>query len=616
MSEGGTTTYRVEVVYDVTDKAAAALNEIDKAAKRAAHSSETLASMAKGVGAAFIGGTAMHEAKKMFIDFNAQVEQSKIGLSTIIGANFGVSWDRASASANNMYNQFVQFSQTLPVTTQELFKFSVGVDQAVASNGGNIKDMVNISEQGVVAAKALGVESGYAASELSHMLSGMVNNRMMFAKNLIGMLHMTEEEWRKLDAKKRLELTKQVLNSDTMKAATKAFGDSWAGVTSTLEDKLQILGGKVGLPLFKALTKEVQSWSAYIDEHSGAIERWAKSVGEALVTGFGYLKSAVGFMVDHSSTIIKIAEAWAFLKIGGRLGGAITGTLAGLGGGNAGAAVNGAGGIGAMGALGPAASALGLGFGIGTAFNQATNASHELSEAFALWTGRLDKTSVRNDRLIESMKRFDQAVEDSTGNLEHFRDATSAGQYSLTTTLADQYREVARGLQGIQKDGILGGFADIQRQKLIDDSMLGDKTSRMLQAMSPEVAAGFLTGSASVLEGKANAAAALTNSLIAINMATLNDTQKQSVDVQKASKEIFEKVFRGEYVGFDLRKFLLGTDPDAVSKSQAKMNQTVNISINQVTAKDPGRWLADLDDYAAQRVRARTRPRSALARGH
>lgn len=617
---GDTTTYRVETVYDVSDKASAKLNEIDHAARRAAHSTESLKGLMMGAGAAIAGSSMLHLAKKAFIDFNATVESSKIGLATIIGANFGVGWDRATQSANRMYGEFVKFSQTLPVTTQELFKFSVGVDQAVASNGGNIKDMINISEQGVVAAKALGVESGYAASELSHMLAGNVNNRMMFAKNLIGMTGMSLEQWRKLDASKRLDLTKKMLNSDTMKAATAAFGQSFAGVTSTLEDKLQILGGKIGLPLFKAITKEIGNWNAYLDSHSGAIERWAKSVGEALVTGFGYVKSAVGFMVDHSGVLIKIAEAWALMKLGRGLGGAIAGTLGGFGGGTGGLTkgIMSKGGVGAMGAIGPAFASFGLGYGIGTAINEYTGASHKIAEGLALMTGRIDKTTIENDHLVAAMKRFDEAVEDTSGRLEKMGGSVSTAQYALTNTLAGNYRELAHSLksQAFGSNPLFGGSVQKASVEMMKESMMSDAKQKMLAGFDPRVVAGFMGAEASNLEGKANAAGLLTDSLIAANMATLNETQKQSVDVQKATKEIFEKVFRGEYVGLDIRSMLLGTDPDALMKSQAKINQTVNININQVTAKDPGRWLADLDDYAAKRVRARTRPRSAPARGH
>lgn len=616
---GDTTTYRVETIYDVSDKASSKLNEIDHAARRAAHSTESLKGLMMGAGAAIAGSSMLHLAKKAFIDFNATVESSKIGLSTIIGANFGVSWDRATQSANRMYNEFVQFSQTLPVTTQELFKFSVGVDQAVASNGGNIKDMINISEQGVVAAKAMGVESGYAASELSHMLSGMVNNRMLFAKNLIGMAHLSMEEWRKLSSSKRLEITKQLLNSDTMKSATAAFGQSFAGVTSTLEDKLQILGGKIGLPLFKAITKEVASWNTYLDSHSGAIERWAKSVGEALVTGFGYVKSAVGFMVDHSGVLIKIAEAWALMKLGRGLGGAVAGTLGGFGGGS-GALNKGImskGGVGAMGAIGPAFAALGLGYGIGTAFNEATGASHKIAEGFALLTGRTDKATIENDHLIESMKRLDEAVEDTAGRMAHLGGSVTTAQYAQTTTQAGQYRELAHQLKTGISTGFMSDAVSLQIKGILKNSdILNDAEKARYAGFAPGFTAGVFGVKANQLEAKADAAALMADSLIAANMATLNETQKQSVDVQKASKEIFEKIFRGEYVGFDLRSMLLGSDPDALLKSQAKINQTVNININQVTAKDPGRWLADLDDYAAKRVRARTRPRSAPARGH
>jgi hypothetical protein len=46
-----------------------------------------------------------------------------------------------------------------------------------------------------------------------------------------------------------------------------------------------------------------------------------------------------------------------------------------------------------------------------------------------------------------------------------------------------------------------------------------------------------------------------------------------------------------------------------VGGTQAKTNQTVNITIQRVTAKDPNRWLAEMDDMANRRNRAPTKPK-------
>ena len=51
-------------------------------------------------------------------------------------------------------------------------------------------------------------------------------------------------------------------------------------------------------------------------------------------------------------------------------------------------------------------------------------------------------------------------------------------------------------------------------------------------------------------------------------------------------------------------------DPDADFVSQ-KIHQTVNITIQRLMAKDPNRWLVELEDVAAKQTRAPTRAKGA-----
>lgn len=330
------TVYDVKVRYSVDNRTAGQATTAlkDQTRQLATEAKNTSGEFMK-MGAVIFGVFAGHEARKALITFNRDVQTAKIGLASMIQGNTGGTWERATEKAKGLYDEFQRFSQLTPVTTQEILEFSKGVAVSTFQAGGSIKDLTMITEQSVVAAKALGDgahSASYYSLEVSELLMGNVNKRMLFARQLLGMAHMEIAEFNALTASQRLGVIERVLNSDSMKNAAKAFGESWAGVTSTLEDKLQIVFGKVGLPLFEALTAEAKNWNGWIEQNRRRIEEMGHKVGEGLAKGFGYVKDVVGFIASHADTLIAIGKVWLAVKLGGMVAGGITGGMVAGGG--------------------------------------------------------------------------------------------------------------------------------------------------------------------------------------------------------------------------------------------------------------------------------------------
>lgn len=297
------------------------------AAEKGAQGFDRMGQAIKGVAVYFAGKELYHA----LIGFNEAAQTARIGLSAMIQGNLGGSWDQAKKSAQGLYDEFQRFSVMAPVTTRDIMTFGKEVAVATFQAGGSLKDLTTITEQGVIAAKAFGYESSYASLELTEMLQGNVSNRMRFVKQLLGMVHVTEEEFRTFSAKQRLELTKKILTSPALKNAADEFKDSFAGVTSTLEDRLQILFGRVGMPLFKALTEAVAGLNAWLERNKETIEAVGVAIGSVLATAFDVLKTAIngvvvvlGFLVEHAEmtkailialaiyfTIAGVQAAWA-----------------------------------------------------------------------------------------------------------------------------------------------------------------------------------------------------------------------------------------------------------------------------------------------------------------
>jgi len=286
----------------VAPAAAGAGNAAAHAGDQAAHSFDAAGAAIKG----YLTYLAADFGYEHLVKFNQEVQDSTISLAAMIEGQLGGSFEEATGHAKDLYAEWQKFSTQTPVTTAEILEFGKGLAAATFNTGGKLEDLKQITEQGVIAAKVLagGRGAGYAALEISEMLQGNVSNRMMFVKQLLGMVHMSEEQFRELDAKGRLAVVKKALGSDAFKDAAAAFGTSFSGVTSTLKDKLQIALGKVGVPLFERITEAVGRFNEWLDKNQETIEMVGKAIGEWLGDAFDYVAIAIDFVVEQGGELL------------------------------------------------------------------------------------------------------------------------------------------------------------------------------------------------------------------------------------------------------------------------------------------------------------------------
>lgn len=316
-----TTVYDVAISYRLDDKASAALAHLGDTAKRTERDVSSVKDGIRTLAEAFLLKEAFAKGKELFVDFNNDMEQIQIRQSAILRANdLAHSFSDAREQAALLTKEFQRFAVTSPVTTKEISAFSAGISTAVAQAGGTISDITNVAEQGIIAAKAFGANAETGALQISEAIQRGAHAREIFTKSLIQTQRITLEEFNALNSQGRLDVIKRALNSDAIKEAATAFGESFEGVTSTLKDNIEITFGKIGLPLFKQITKEVASWNDWIAKNPEKIEAFSKSVSEGLVKGFEFLKSVASFFVDNKDILIKVAELWAGSKVTSAIG--------------------------------------------------------------------------------------------------------------------------------------------------------------------------------------------------------------------------------------------------------------------------------------------------------
>jgi hypothetical protein len=612
----GETTYNDAIRYTVDNRAGRTGTAELKGDVRALERANKDAASSFGIlGVAAAAGLAMglHEAKKSLIDFNANVQNAKIGLSAMIHGNLGGTWEHATENANRLYTEFQKFSTETPVTTQEILNFGKAVAVMTFQAGGSIKDMTTITEKGVIAAKAFGYESAYTALEISEMLAGNVSVRMMFAKQMLGMAHVSLEEFRKMGAGERLKLVRTTLDSEAMKNAQREFSTSWTGVTTTLEDKLQIGLGAVGMPLFKAATAEIQRWNTWLAANEHKVANIAHSVGDGIAKGFGVMKDAIGFLIEHREALLTMGKIWLAVKVAGVLGGNATagGTnLASRGSalmawgrgardsydehGNyvyqsAGAGRQGIGLKGAAANLGLLAQAAAVGYTVGTLLNDLTGLSRSIAN---LGLSQVDRKFEQVERasasLTEAMDKAADAFPKKT-RAETNLIALAEQRKLMGNIAADAARAPMR------KDREGNEFnSGAYYQKLEELEKMGVSAADINKAGGMKAFADQMNQSSIELFAKQEQLTASGRDAFEAGMTMMTDYQRATLDVNKASYEVmaYMNSHGMKFDAGDIVKIMRAAteDPEGKHKNiSEKPHVNVHIARIEVQSDDPDR---------------------------
>jgi hypothetical protein len=268
-------------------------------------------------GAAAWGGLRL--AKSALIDFNGQVEQSKVSLQTMFASN-GISASFAAAQpvADKFFATMQQAAKDSVGTTSDFIAMAQGIAPSLLGAGKSMKDLEQFTIGAMTAASAFGIRGDMMALDVQQALQKGIE-----AKDRIQMLlpsiGMKRGDFNKLDQEGRFGALNKMLSSQVLKDAAKAQGETLPGQISTLKDSLSQTFGKIGLPLVRAMTAEVKKWNTWIDANGAKVEAWGKTFAGYMIKGAGVLKSAFGFIVDNKEVFLAIGAGFLALKAGGGL---------------------------------------------------------------------------------------------------------------------------------------------------------------------------------------------------------------------------------------------------------------------------------------------------------
>jgi hypothetical protein len=255
---------------------------------------------------AIVGG--IRRAVGGMFDFQMQVERTQIGLQSILAAVDGISFEEAGASARAVWASLSSDALRSTATTQEMFDIFQGIVGPIRAAGQSLETVRGITNSTVAAASALGVDFGQAQRDIGLMVRGTagMDTRMFALLRSMGLITQETQEWnRNMTTTERIRELERALGS--FDAAAAAYGESFAGATSSFKDIVQQLSGALARPIFDKVRQYLLGINAWLIENRDLVEAALDRAGRAIAR-------AMDFVVSHAEAAMNyITARWETL---------------------------------------------------------------------------------------------------------------------------------------------------------------------------------------------------------------------------------------------------------------------------------------------------------------
>lgn len=255
-----------------------------------------------------------HAGKEALVDFNMEMDKLKIGMTTVMESNLHMPFEKARKEADKLFYTFQQLAKKSPVTTKDYMEMASMISPAVAMAGGGPDKLAKLTQGAITAGLAYGSSSQLVGMDIQEMLMGNVTKRNRLGNQLLGSVGMESKEFNAKSGSDRAQLVEKMLDSPGLKHAAERFGETFAGMTSTFKDNIQIALGEVGKPLMVSMTAEVKKWNTWIEKHPQTIAKIQSQLTSMVKSGFDFIQNSVSWLVDHKDTILEIGKIFVAFK--------------------------------------------------------------------------------------------------------------------------------------------------------------------------------------------------------------------------------------------------------------------------------------------------------------
>lgn len=268
------------------------------------------------LGAAYVGISAGVAAFKSLsssaIKYTADLEKTKIGLTSVLSAVNEVPWETGVKQANEAFKVLKEMSITSPAGPQDMFNIFQGIVGPLRNAGTEMERIYQITNDTVLASSALGVDLEQAQRDISLMARGAagMDTKLFALLKSTGAIAESTEEWnRGLSDTERVAKLETALKK--FAGSGDAFGKSWAGLTSTFKGIVDELKRAAFTPILKALGGQLSKLNDYFIQNRESLEAMMNTYGSRVASMINSAaEMAVNAFTYLQDNADKIAARW------------------------------------------------------------------------------------------------------------------------------------------------------------------------------------------------------------------------------------------------------------------------------------------------------------------
>lgn len=289
------------------EKAALGLGTAEDAAKKTDDAVAKLQNRFRNFLIATAAGFGFGKLIASGLKYNATVEDTRNQIAGMLALTKKTDVDAQLGTAGDLVTNLLQRAKALPGSAQDYAQFMGAITQTITDAGLSLKDLEEITVNGVVGAKAFGIAWDVAARDVNQALMGQFHAVDQFTGRILGSIGYKGEEGRKkfnaLSAKQRAEVLKQALTQKQLTQLADLQGKSASGRWATFADNAKMALGRVTAPLLARLVGLLERVNTWLDKNSARVDAFADRVGAALTFVLEQLVAVAEYLSDNQGLL-------------------------------------------------------------------------------------------------------------------------------------------------------------------------------------------------------------------------------------------------------------------------------------------------------------------------
>lgn len=279
--------------------------------QKASRQVESFGAKLRGIAAPIAGAFGAKLAYDGLIGANAQLEQMRLNMATVLGIGRNTSlaeqFDNADAVIARLRNEMAQ----IPGTTQEAVQAANDLAIALAPLGKTDDELVDLSKSVVVASKAFGEQLDVALRDFRQGIQRGVESDDPFGRALLSVVGMADEagraKFKALTPQERAKIFEEALGQKAIQDAAGEYSKTFGGMLDFITNDIRMKVQAIGTPIF-AFTKRVLEGFNRVAEGTKTVQAALITLGGVALVVFGPFLLKMALVAAALGLVLVIVE--------------------------------------------------------------------------------------------------------------------------------------------------------------------------------------------------------------------------------------------------------------------------------------------------------------------